>query len=282
MTAASALKRVLKTLLNAGIEDAQLEARALTQAVLKIGSTAFLTDDSDIDERLLSELFEKAEKRADGYPLQYIIGEWEFFSLPFAVGEGVLVPRQDTEQLVLFAIEFLKEKPNAEVIDLCSGSGCIAISIAKHFPKAKVTAVEKSDRAFSYLLKNIEKNNVKVNAVLGDIADLETKKYYDLVVSNPPYIESDVLPTLQKEVKHEPAMALDGGNDGLSFYRLIARRWLPKIKHGGALAVEIGYNQKAAVTEIFQKAGIENVRCIKDYGGNNRVIVGTVNSDCVE
>lgn len=282
MTAASALKRVRKTLLNAGIEDAQLEARALTQAVLKIGSTAFLTDDSDIDERLLSELFKKAEKRADGYPLQYIIGEWEFFSLPFAVGEGVLVPRQDTEQLVLFAIEFLKEKPNAEVIDLCSGSGCIAISIAKHFPKAKVTAVEKSDRAFSYLLKNIEKNNVKVNAVLGDIADLETKKYYDLVVSNPPYIESDVLPTLQKEVKHEPAMALDGGNDGLSFYRLIARRWLPKIKHGGALAVEIGYNQKAAVTEIFQKAGIENVRCIKDYGGNNRVIVGTVNSDCVE
>lgn len=282
MTAASALKRVRKTLLNAGIEDAQLEARALIQAVLKIGSTAFLTDDSDIDERLLSELFKKAEKRADGYPLQYIIGEWEFFSLPFAVGEGVLVPRQDTEQLVLFAIEFLKEKPNAEVIDLCSGSGCIAISIAKHFPKAKVTAVEKSDRAFSYLLKNIEKNNVKVNAVLGDIADLETKKYYDLVVSNPPYIESDVLPTLQKEVKHEPAMALDGGNDGLSFYRLIARRWLPKIKHGGALAVEIGYNQKAAVTEIFQKAGIENVRCIKDYGGNNRVIVGTVNSDCVE
>lgn len=282
MTAASALKRVRKTLLNAGIEDAQLEARALTQAVLKIGSTAFLTDDSDIDERLLSELFKKAEKRADGYPLQYIIGEWEFFSLPFAVGEGVLVPRQDTEQLVLFAIEFLKEKPNAEVIDLCSGSGCIAISIAKHFPKAKVTAVEKSDRAFSYLLKNIEKNNVKVNAVLGDIAELETKKHYDLVVSNPPYIESDVLPTLQKEVKHEPAMALDGGNDGLSFYRLIARRWLPKIKHGGALAVEIGYNQKAAVTEIFQKAGIENIRCIKDYGGNNRAIVGTVNSDCVE
>ncbi len=282
MTAASALKRVRKTLLNAGIEDAQLEARALTQAVLKIGSTAFLTDDSDIDERLLSELFKKAEKRADGYPLQYIIGEWEFFSLPFAVGEGVLVPRQDTEQLVLFAIEFLKEKPNAEVIDLCSGSGCIAISIAKHFPKAKVTAVEKSDRAFSYLLKNIEKNNVKVNAVLGDIAELETKKHYDLVVSNPPYIESDVLPTLQKEVKHEPAMALDGGNDGLSFYRLIAMRWLPKIKHGGALAVEIGYNQKAAVTEIFQKAGIENVRCIKDYGGNNRTIVGTVNSDCVE
>lgn len=282
MTAASALKRVRKTLLNAGIEDAQLEARALTQAVLKIGSTAFLTDDSDIDERLLSELFEKAEKRADGYPLQYIIGEWEFLSLPFAVGEGVLVPRQDTEQLVLFAIEFLKEKPNAEVIDLCSGSGCIAISIAKHFPKAKVTAVEKSDRAFSYLLKNIEKNNVKVNAVLGDIAELETEKHYDLVVSNPPYIESDVLPTLQKEVKHEPAMALDGGNDGLSFYRLIARRWLPKIKHGGALAVEIGYNQKAAVTEIFQKAGIENVRCIKDYGGNNRVIVGTVDSDCVE
>lgn len=282
MTVASALKRVRKTLLNAGIEDAQLEARALTQAVLKIGSTAFLTDDSDIDERLLSELFKKAEKRADGYPLQYIIGEWEFFSLPFAVGEGVLVPRQDTEQLVLFAIEFLKEKPNAEVIDLCSGSGCIAISIAKHFPKAKVTAVEKSDRAFSYLLKNIEKNNVKVNAVLGDIAELETKKYYDLVVSNPPYIESDVLPTLQKEVKHEPAMALDGGNDGLSFYRLIARRWLPKIKHGGALAVEIGYNQKAAVTEIFKNAGLENVRCIKDYGGNDRVIVGTVNSDCVE
>lgn len=282
MTAASALKRVRKTLLNAGIEDAQLEARALTQAVLKIGSTAFLTDDSDIDERLLSELFKKAEKRADGYPLQYIIGEWEFFLLPFAVGEGVLVPRQDTEQLVLFAIEFLKEKPNAEVIDLCSGSGCIAISIAKHFPKAKVTAVEKSDRAFSYLLKNIEKNNVKVNAVLGDIAELETKKYYDLVVSNPPYIESDVLPTLQKEVKHEPAMALDGGNDGLSFYRLIARRWLPKIKHGGALAVEIGYNQKAAVTEIFKNAGLENVRCIKDYGGNDRVIVGTVNSDCVE
>lgn len=282
MTVASALKRVRKTLLNAGIEDAQLEARALTQAVLKIGSTAFLTDDSDIDERLLSELFKKAEKRADGYPLQYIIGEWEFFSLPFAVGEGVLVPRQDTEQLVLFAIEFLKEKPNAEVIDLCSGSGCIAISIAKHFPKAKVTAVEKSDRAFSYLLKNIEKNNVKVNAVLGDIAELETEKYYDLVVSNPPYIESDVLPTLQKEVKHEPAMALDGGNDGLSFYRLIARRWLPKIKHGGALAVEIGYNQKAAVTEIFKNAGLENVRCIKDYGGNDRVIVGTVNSDCVE
>ena len=191
------------------------------------------------------------------------------------VGEGVLIPRQDTETLVETAVEFLKEKQNPRVIDLCSGSGCVAISIATDFPNAEVIACEKYEKAFSYLEKNISYNNTKnVKPLLLDITK-ETLEAADLIVSNPPYITKKDMETLQKEVLKEPETALYGGEDGLYFYRVIAEKWSPVLKKGGMLALEIGIGQEESVKELLKAAGLKNIGTKKDLCGVQRVVFGT-------
>lgn len=229
-------------------------------------------------EQLLSEaqaeqLEEMIAQRTNGRPLQYILGSWEFYSLPFYVGEGVLIPRGDTETMVDMAIELIKGKSSPSVIDLCSGSGAAAIAVEKN-SIAEVTAVELSDKAYSYLERNIALNRSSVKAVKADVFCYSPEKNFTLVMSNPPYIPTNDLKTLQTEVRREPEMALDGGKDGLDFYRAIAKRYYEHIESGGFICFEIGINQQDDVAEILKKECYKNIRTAKDLGGITRVVAG--------
>lgn len=211
-------------------------------------------------------------KRKKGLPLQYIIGEWEFYSLPFKVGKGVLIPRADSELLVDLVLEELDHYTEKTVLDLCSGSGALGIAIAKNRQNTKVTLVEKSRKAFGYLKENIKLNGVKLKAVSADIFKWTPENPADVVICNPPYITKKEMLFLQKEVKKEPVSALLGGKDGLKFYRLLAERADDFLKPGGKMFVEIGYAQANDVTAIFESAGAKNIECFKDLNGNDRVI----------
>ncbi len=206
-----------------------------------------------------------------GEPLQYVIGRWDFYESEFHVGRGVLIPRPETEELTELVLDNAKRLCSPVVFDLCSGSGCIGISIAKALPSSTVYCVEKSEEALQYLLKNAESiSNVKV--VNSDINYPSDIKNADIIVSNPPYIKSSDLSTLQSEVQFEPPMALDGGADGLDFYRIIAEKWNSNLKENGMLFLEIGEDQGEAVYEILEKQGFKEIEVIKDMYGNNRMV----------
>ena len=258
-----------------GKENSDFDARCLLEFVLNLNPTKYLLNRSEEVDSVCAEKFlSLVERRSNGEPLQYILGKWEFMGLPFYVGEGVLIPRPETEMLVEFALDFLKDKKNPVVIDLCSGSGCIAISVAKHLPNAKVYAVEKSDLAFPYLKKNIWLNCVfNVSAVHGDIFDrtLLSDIKPDLILSNPPYIRSPEIASLQSEVRNEPSMALDGGEDGLIFYREIANGWLDRLGTGGAIAVECAEDQTEDIIRMFSEK-TQYAEAFNDLSGLPRTV----------
>jgi release factor glutamine methyltransferase len=209
------------------------------------------------------------KRRAEGEPLQYILGAWEFYGLPFAVGPGVLIPRPETELLVDLALEFLRDKENPVVFDLCAGSGCVGLSVARHCPHAQVHLIELSGEAMPYLLQNARPYpNAHVHQ--GDILHpVSCILHPDLILSNPPYVKTGDIEALSAEVRREPPMALDGGADGLRFYRALADRWLPRLRPGGRMAVECGEGQASAVAEMFAGHGVEILR---DYRGVERVV----------
>ena len=258
-----------------GKENSDFDARCLLEFVLNLNPTQYLLNRSEEVDSVCAEKFlSLVERRSNGEPLQYILGKWEFMGLLFYVGEGVLIPRPETEMLVEFALDFLKDKKNPVVIDLCSGSGCIAISVAKHLPYAKVYAVEKSDLAFPYLKKNIWLNCVfNVSAVHGDIFDrtLLSDIKPDLILSNPPYIRSPEIASLQSEVRNEPSMALDGGEDGLIFYREIANSWIDRLGTGGAIAVECAEDQTEDIIRMFSKK-TQYAEAFNDLSGLPRMV----------
>ena len=217
-------------------------------------------------------------QRRQGIPLQYILGSWWFYKYEFLVGEGVLVPRQDTEVLVESALDFIKDIKGPAVCDLCSGSGCIAISIAADRPDAKVYAVEKYQAAFSYLEKNIQHNKTpNVTPKLYDVLDTPFGKY-NLIVCNPPYIPPADKADLSKEVLNEPHTALFGGDDGLYFYREISKNWKQSLLENGILAFEVGINEADAVVQILKDNGFINIGFKNDLIGIQRVVFGTVNN----
>lgn len=220
------------------------------------------------------QLADLRDRRIAGEPLQYLLGEWEFYGLPFTVGEGVLIPRADTETLVDVALELLGDKPAPVVLDLCSGSGAVAVAIAHNVPAARVTAVELSGTAFDFLTKNIARNGVLVDAVQWDIYDYEPGEPQSLITANPPYIPSGDLAGLQREVQQEPALALDGGEDGLRFYRGILERYPAFLEPGGALCVEVGFDGASDVAELFGRAGLGDVAIYNDLSGIARVVTG--------
>ncbi|MBE6907726.1 MAG: peptide chain release factor N(5)-glutamine methyltransferase [Ruminococcaceae bacterium] len=211
---------------------------------------------------------------AEGYPLQYLLGEWEFFGLPFKVGEGVLIPRPDTEILVETALELLKGRKNPVVADLCAGSGCIAAAIAYKRPDAKVFALELSEAAFPYLRENIARNQVEVQAIRCDVFAPPELPLLDLAVSNPPYIPRNELEALQKQVTFEPEMALFGGEDGYHFYRRLPAIYYHLLKPDGAIAFETGYNQAQKVSGLLLAAGYGKIGIRKDLAGIERVVFG--------
>ncbi len=255
-------------------DEAENEAALLVSFLAEEEPNRLFFSDKTVDKSKLDELIFKREKHI---PLQYIIGKWWFYKGEFFVGDGVLIPRQDTETLVECAVDILKNKEIAEVADLCAGSGCIGISIATDFPDSSVTCVEKYERAYSYLLKNIEHNSVNnVKAVMADVCEDVFGKY-DLIVSNPPYITEEDMKDLSNEVKKEPETALFGGKDGLDFYRIITEKWKTTLKENGVLAFEVGIGEADAVSNILQENGFEKITVLNDLGGVQRVVFGTVN-----
>lgn len=260
-------------LASAGIESAEFEARQLIGHALLVPSHQIYADNIKLSGGDVQKIYKLISLRTARYPLQYILQQWEFYSLPFKVGQGVLIPRADTEILVERALNWLKARGTASVIDLGSGSGCIAVAIAKHVPQAEVWALEKYPQALKYLKHNIKLNRAAVTVIEGDMAN-PPNQTFDLIISNPPYIKSRKIQELLPEVQFEPAAALDGGEDGYKFYRIICGRWADKLNPGGGIMVEVGAGQHKEVEKLFLNAGLTNIQTIKDLNGIGRVVEG--------
>lgn len=241
-------------------------------------SDFFLCGNENVDENQTDLIYNMCNKRIAGLPIQYVLGEWDFMDFTFNVGEGVLIPRPETEILCQYVIDKVKNKPESVVIDLCSGSGCIGISIALNVKNAHVILVEKSDEALYYLQKNKDKYDLKnVTVIKGDIFNtqyfFENLPEADVIVSNPPYIKSDEMPSLQSEVLKEPEMALDGGADGLDFYRCLCSEWTKLVKPCGEMVLECGENQAQDIGQMFENESW-NYKIIKDFSGIDRIVIG--------
>lgn len=257
-------------------ENPRFEAEIMVMTALGISRTQLVTDNRrEIMRYDIDIVAGMVKRRLLGEPLQYIVGECEFMSLGFYAEKGVLIPRSDTETLVETVLEET-DGENIDVLDICTGSGCIGISIAHYREKAAVTLADISDRALALAQKNIRRNSVadRVRTVKTDVLHECPDSEYDIIVSNPPYIETEVIDTLQTEVKNfEPRLALDGGRDGLAFYRRIIEIAPSLLRANGLMAFEIGYNQGTAVKKMMEK-NFKEVKIIKDLCGNDRVVKG--------
>lgn len=252
-----------------GIDEAEFKSLCLVChcAGIKNSEYAFHKNDGIIMKKFADLLW----RVKNGEPLQYVIGKWDFYASEFFVGKGVLIPRPETEELTELVIKKASSLQHPVIFDLCSGSGCIGISVAKAVKHAVVYCVEKSADAMFYLLKNANGiGNVKI--ISADITLPSELPMADIIVSNPPYIKTDALQNLQAEVKHEPDMALDGGEDGLYFYRVIAKNWKSHLKSGGTLFLEIGDEQGEEVSDILSEHGFKKIEVLKDLYKNNRMV----------
>ncbi len=236
--------------------------------------------EDEADESVTQTLERLIEYRKKRVPLEYITHYTEFMGLPFYVDPSVLIPRQDTECVVEAALDILKKdhaEKSADVLDMCTGSGCIAISLAKHGGLKSVAATDKSKEALKVAKTNAEVNGVDISFFQGDLWEAVEKspQKYDIVISNPPYIKHDVMSELMDEVRdYEPVMALDGGEDGLLFYRSITLRIGEFLRQGGSLIFEIGYDQGKSVAELMRESGFADIEVRKDYCGCDRIVTG--------
>ncbi len=255
----------------AEIADADIDAWYLLELVTGMSRASYFLEKynrpSDEEIRKYEELL---EKRISHIPLQHITGRQEFMGLDFMVSEDVLCPRQDTETLVESVLEYTSGR---KVLDVCTGSGCIAVALMKLGNASCCDAVDLSEAALDIAKQNAEFNGVSINFIKSDMFEKIDGKY-DIIVSNPPYIRPDVIETLMPEVReHEPLMALDGGSDGLDFYRIIAAQSKEHLEENGILAVEIGYDQWEDVSELFRQNGFRDIVRIKDLSQNDRVVM---------
>ena len=265
----------------AGINDAAIDAVLLLEYVLSCGRDHILACSTEpVEDKKEAEYLELLNRRREHVPLQYLTGHQEFMGLDFEVNEDVLVPRQDTECLVEEAM--IETEDGMRVLDLCTGSGCIIISLAKYKNNLDAVGIDISDKAVMTAVGNAKKNGVKVRFLTGDLYDSlhnlrngqdEVPPVFDVIVSNPPYIKSGVIDTLMEEVKdHEPILALDGGSDGLDFYRRIISGAETHLVPGGVILFEIGCDQGAEVTLLLEEYGYRDIQVIRDLAGLNRVV----------
>lgn len=241
----------------------------------------FLRANQEVDEETQRKYFELITEREKRIPLQHITGTQEFMGLDFEVNKNVLIPRQDTEILVEEAARIIRgdnprmrARKNWKVLDLCCGSGAIGISLARICGNTKVTCADYSKEALEVAQRNAASNRVKIKFRHGDLFGAVGRRKYDMIVSNPPYIKSHMIPILQDEVKtHEPMMALDGGEDGLIFYRKIVDQASARLKKNGVLIFEIGHDQAEDVSQLIQETGkFTKVHVVKDLAGHDRVV----------
>lgn len=277
MTLGTLLKEGKEALQNAGITEWDLDAWYLLEHVTGVSrSQYFLEPEREVSPEQAETYRKLIEKRSAHIPLQHLTGEQEFMGLTFKVNEHVLIPRQDTEVLVEEALKYVRD--GMDILDVCTGSGCILLSVLKLGEKMcrgtlNGTGVDLSEEALQVAEENARELQVEVAFLHSDLFT-EVKGQYDMILSNPPYIEKAVVETLEAEVRdHEPRMALDGGEDGLDFYRKIAEESVQYLKTGGRLLFEIGYDQGEAVSSLMKEHFAE-VRVIQDLAGLDRVVSG--------
>ncbi len=267
----------------AGVDSPGVDAALLAEKFLGLDRRGLALHgeeeaDSPQEEAFLTALRDREARR----PLQYILGSWEFLGMDLSLGEGVLVPREDTIVLVETLASRLKGTPAPCGLDLCAGTGAVALGLLTMVPDCSARCVEVSQKALPYLEENLGRyGQGRVTAFAGDVLSRETAAAFapgslDFLCSNPPYIATGELSSLQPEVQREPALALDGGPDGLVFYRAITQLWLPLVRSGGLVAVEIGETQGSQVAELFVRAGLRDVTVTKDWAGLDRVVSGLV------
>ena len=284
MTIFEAYNHTKRELTAAGIEDTVFEAKQIIRHVTGLSGAQILSNYThpltDFQQNNLTVILKQRKIR---YPLQYIFHEWDFYGRTYGVGPGVLCPRADTETLVDTALNFLKDKENPKVLDLCAGSGCIGITVACEVPTAEVILVEKYPEAMRYLKENIERNGAKsAKVVQGDVLAADGFVQYaeegsiDLIVSNPPYIPKAEMQTISPETRFEPETALLGGEDGTVFYRAILTGGIPLLKPGGMVAFEVGAGQAAEGLTLMKGAGLADIDTKRDLNGIERVVFGTV------
>ena len=283
MTYFEACRKVARELEEAGVPEPALDARYLTEYVGDLTEAQYLlVRDEEIPEDMLSRLLGLAKRRCAREPIQYILGSQEFMGLPFICNKDCLIPRQDTEILAERALEAIKllrrDREELRYLDLCTGSGCVAISVAKLSNVKNAEAADISEAALAVAKKNAEINGTAVKLIKADLFEgLEGK--YDIITANPPYIDTGLIHGLIPEIwKYEPMTALDGGEDGLLFYRRIAKEAPERLTPGGWLVFEIGDTQGEAVAGLMKAAGFENVSVHKDLAGLDRVVEGRQNS----
>ena len=277
------LKEILKygkeELIKNNIEDASIIAKELAEHIFKITRAQMIANnDMEFSKDQTDNYINSIKKISTGIPIQYITNNQEFMNLNFYVDENVLIPQPDTETLVEEVINEYKEK-KCEILDLCTGSGAIAISLAKYINESNIVASDISMKALQIAKLNAEKNLVrkKIEFIESDMFNKIYKDDFDIIVSNPPYIKTKVIEELDKQVKNEPYIALDGGADGLKFYKIIIENAYKYIKNEGKVFLEIGYDQKNELINLFKENNhYENIYSKKDLGGNDRIIVATL------
>ena len=259
------------------VKEPNLKARLLMQYILNRPREYILVhDDKQLTLRQNVDYFKLIKKLIEGVPLQHITHQQEFMKLMFYVDENVLIPRPDTEILVEEVIELAKSINAKKILDLCTGSGAIAVSLAKYIEGSQITATDISRKALSIAKLNATNNNVedKITFVSSDLFQNISEEKYDIIVSNPPYIKRKVIKTLDKEVKREPIIALDGGNDGLDFYKKIIGNAYQYLKYKGYLCLEIGYDQKDEVIDLINKEEkYIDTYSKKDLFDNDRIVI---------
>lgn len=235
-------------------------------------------DEQEVEQQVQKNMQSWIQELIQGKPIQYILHEQEFMGLPFYVDENVLIPRADTEILVEEVIKFCEDKEKIEILDMCTGSGAIGISLAKYLKKAQITQADISKEALKVAKKNVIKNKVEENItfIQTDLfTDVEGK--FDVIASNPPYIRSEVVEQLEEQVKNEPRIALDGGKDGLDYYRILIKQAPLFLKSNGYLVLEIGYDQKKEVETLLRQEGVyEEISCKQDLARRDRVMIAKV------
>lgn len=257
-------------------EDANLKTKLLLSYLLKVNKEYLVIhDNEEVSETIIQEFKNKIEELKNGKPIQYITHFQEFMGLNFYVDENVLIPQPDTEILVEEAINLINQYCSKRVLDLCTGSGAIAISMKKKCDFAEVVGVDISEVALKVAIKNTNLNEVEVKFEKSNMFESINGKF-DIIVSNPPYIENEVIKTLPKEVQNEPYIALAGGEDGLDFYKIIAQDAKKYLNENGIVAVEIGYNQRESVIKLFETEGYKEIYSKKDFGQNDRIVVAKI------
>ena len=269
----------------AGVEGAQLEARELICYAADKSRDQFYRDmPLYVSAELERRVEELVRRRLAGEPVAYIIGEWEFYGLPLDISRDVLIPRMDTELLAERGILKARESgEGARVLDLCAGSGCVGLAVAANAPDCRVVLAELSEGALRVCKQNVRRNGLNARVTCLSVNALEAPSSslwdFDAIVCNPPYIPSGDIPGLDVSVRdYEPHEALDGGADGLDFYRAIAPKWKSALRLGGSLIFEVGIGQAPAVEEILAQSGYEDIKTAADTLGIWRVVEGTANN----